>query len=87
MFKSKMVRGLTITSGLSVSVVDALLKSEGLLVQASSEALRCIIEQDILSFAKYWFNLGRPVPTFFFLFDSLRPLNNLSVMRDSSSWV
>ena len=24
---------------------------------------------------------------FFFLFDSLRPLNNLSVMRDGSSWV
>ena len=24
---------------------------------------------------------------FFVLFDSLRPLNNLSVMRDGSSWV
>ena len=37
--------------------------SEGLWVQASPQALQCVLENDMLSSAWYWFNPGKPVPT------------------------
>ena len=32
-------------------------------VQASPGSLRCVLEQDTLILAQYWFNPGKPVPT------------------------
>ena len=43
------------------------------------------MESDTSGIIHYF--LGRADSFFFVLFDSLRPLNNLSVMRDGSSWV
>ena len=40
------------------SVVDYLTRDVG--VQATLESLCCILKQDTLILAKYWFNSGRP---------------------------
>ena len=47
----------------SGSVVECLIETEGPQVLALLESPGCVLEQDILFLAKYWFNPGRPVPT------------------------
>ena len=42
---------------------SAWLETEGPLVGASPASLHCVLEQDTLILAFYWFNPGRPVPT------------------------
>ena len=44
--------------------VCAWLETKGLRVWASPASLSCVVEQDTLILAKYWFNPGRPVPTY-----------------------
>ena len=39
---------------------ERLTVDQGVVVYASLEALRCVLEQDILSSAKYWFNIEDP---------------------------
>ena len=57
----QMIHMKSVSEELSGSVVEGLTRDEGLRVRASPEALRCVLEQDILS-VWYWFNPGIPVP-------------------------
>ena len=48
------------TQALSGSFVECLeIEMEESLASDSSQALRCVLEQDTLSSALYWFNFGR----------------------------
>ena len=51
--------------------------------KVSKRHLTCRISKD----AKIHKTVDAKVDLFVYLFDSLHPLNNLSVMRDGSSWV
>ena len=55
---TKVIERCTVVQWLSVW-----LNTEYFWYQASTDALRCIHEQDILSSALYYFNPGRPIPT------------------------
>ena len=73
---------LRVTSNLlfrerSGSVVECLTRDRGAAgVRASPASLCCVLEQDTLILAKYWFNPGRPVPTL--LKDCWRDVQNLN---------
>ena len=57
--KMSLIIFLSLQSGAG-SVVECLSRSRGLRVRASPASLCCVLEQDALILAQYWFNLGRP---------------------------
>ena len=52
-----MVKGSAVAQWYSACLII-----EGLHVRASQASVHCVLEQDTLILALYWFNPGRPVP-------------------------
>ena len=66
-FKNSSRNTIRVSTGLDPDYgqcsVQTLLETERPRVPASLVSLRCVLEQDTLIPALYWFNPGRPVPT------------------------